>query len=1020
MINICTASAGAGKTHKLTGEYIKLLFSQPNAYRHILAVTFTNKATDEMKQRILQELYNLSKVGEKSDYLDEIEEFTGKDEAWVRGEAGKILISILHDYTSFRVSTIDKFFQLVMRSFAKELGRMATYNVELDSAGVLTEAVDRMFSDLDDPKNKRLLDWLIDYSLEAIEKGESWSVRNEIISLGGHLFSEEFKLAKEGCSNELLGIEAVAQFKKRIKDEVTKYEGIACSFGKEGLEYLQNNGLEESDFKGKSRNPLVSYLKKLSKIGGDKGPVEYPADSFFEMQDNLDTWYTGKSCPAKIEGAYGFLNELIGKIILHLEGYRSYCTKVALLKNVNVMGILNDIYVRIVDYCREKNIILLSESTELLNRIIDGSDTPFIYEKIGARIDNYMLDEFQDTSVMQWRNFYPLLQNSLAMGHDNLVVGDVKQSIYRWRGSDWQILNSQIKEQFDARQIEISSLNCNWRSGESIVTFNNDFFEYCAKAAQGLYGVADSKVIEEIYTGFKQSVPEKMKQNPGRVEVAFVEGEELSFEESVLQMLPAKVEELIGAGYRQRDIAILVRNGREGNAVAENLISCGYDIISSDSLYVSSSEAVQKVVNILREVDNSQSEILRVLKRFNEIPAIEDMQKYSLYQLCETIIRESLTEMERKDVAFLQAFLDIVLEYAVSNGTNISQFVAWWDEQGVKKSISAPDDMDAIRVMTIHKSKGLGFNVVVVPFLKESLDHLSGRQPNLWQKYEGNLISVKYTKDLLNTDFAPEYKQEKLNKYIDSLNTVYVAFTRTKRELVVFAPPTGVNSKGDYKTPDKISDILFSYYLDKKEQFGWDGFKIEIGERKVEEKVESAGEKLELKGIFNAPVNPARWRTVAQSGSLNGEETIREHGIAMHYVFSLVDYPESIDAAVERACAEGVATCFKEELTQMVKEKIASVSSYGWFGRDWEVKNECAIITEWGGELRPDRVLVNGDKAIVIDYKFGGYSTCDEDTRQHKFYRKQVTMYKDLLVKMGYSNVEGYLWYISANEIIQV
>ncbi len=1017
MLDIYKASAGAGKTHKLTGEYIKLLFSQPDAFRHILAVTFTNKATDEMKQRILQELYLLSQSGSASDYLKEIMEYTGRDEAWVRGEAKEILISILHDYTSFRVSTIDKFFQMVMRAFARELGRMATYNVELDRDSVLAKAVDRMFSDLDDPKNKKLLEWLIEYSLDAVDKGSSWNVKGEILKLGNQLFSEAYKLAVEKCGGkgEEISIDVVAQFKKNLKRGVGEFEAAAVALGKAGMECISRHSLELGDFKGGSRTPF-NYLKTLAGCRrGDTVPC--PGVTFAALHGNIEKWYTGKSCPAAVEAVYGELDGIVGKIIdLFEDGYSEYATALAILQNVNVMGILNDIRARVVEYCREKNIILLSESTELLGRIIDKDDTPFIYEKIGARLDNFMLDEFQDTSSLQWRNFYPLLQNSLAQGYGNLIVGDVKQSIYRWRGSDWNILNEGIYGQFRKDELKDYNLGCNYRSGANIVGFNNHFFEWCAKAAGQLFGEG-GEVIGKIYEGFQQEVSCKGMESPGCVQVDFLSNADGSFMENALEKLPEKVGQLVSQGYPLKDIAVLVRTGSQGNAVARKLIEAGYEIISSDSLYISSCDAVQKIVNILRQMDNPESSSLKVLRQFCTVPDAVEMEKYSLYQLCENIIRETLEPQDRGEVAYLQAFLDLVLEFTVREGTNISMFIKWWDESGARCTISAPDDMDAIRIMTIHKSKGLGFNVVIIPFLKESLDHQPAMAPDLWCVHDGYPVPVKYSKGLSGTSFADEYLNEKLCAYTDALNTVYVAFTRPKRELHAFAPIPKTKKGGGYADPSSVSDILFAYWAKYADEKGWDDG-IRIGICGAVPAGEEGVDKCQLRMAFSEQIDASRTRTVAQGGSIGDGESIREHGIAMHYVFSLIDYPQSVDAAVERACMEGISSCDAAQLKEMVMEKIASVEKYGWFSEGYKVFNECSIITPEGEERRPDRVLVKGDKAIVVDYKFGAHTS--DDAARHNMYKRQVGRYMELLTCMGFNNVEGYLWYVSSDEVISV
>ena len=1014
MLNIFKASAGAGKTHRLTGEYIKLLFGQPYAFKHILAVTFTNKATDEMKQRILEELFKLSQPGGKSDYLKDIVKFTGEQEQWVREKAKEILVSLLHDYTSFRVSTIDKFFQQVMRSFAKELGRMATYNVELDRDSVLMKAVDRMFSELDEPQNKKLLEWLIEYSLETVDRGASWNVKGEIIELGKQIFSEDFKLAKEACGDnvENLTIEGVAGFKQRVKERIEGFEEHLIQLCEMGMEQMSVRGLSIADFKGKTKSPL-NYFSKV--VGWSrKGVLPMPSASFEKLYCNIGEWYSGKKCPAAIEEAYGSINAIVGGILeLFEKEYRGYATSRAVYDDLNVLGILNHLYEKVVEYCKEKNVILLSESTELLGRIIDGNDTPFVYEKIGARLDNYMLDEFQDTSSLQWRNFYPLLLNSLAAGNDNLIVGDEKQSIYRWRGSDWKILKDDLVKLFRKDELGGTPLLENYRSGEQIREFNNDFFKYCAAQAQSVYGKEEGKkgIIEQLYEGVKQNKPENRGEKRSFVEVEFVSGEN-KFKEEVLAVLPEKIEELLSFGYSFKDIAVLVRKGEEGNAVANRLLECGYDVISSDSLYVRSSKGVQKLLNVLRELENPESASMAVLRKFQQMPDAVEIKEYSLYQLCEKLVRTALTEQEREDVAYLQAFLDIVLDFAANNGTDVSQFLEWWDKTGSSRTISAPEDMDAITVTTIHKSKGLAYKVVIVPFMEEKLDHLPVLAPNLWCCMENMPVPVKYSKGLLDTEFAQEYRKERLYKFIDSINTVYVAFTRPKEGLIVYAP----KMEDTFKESKSIADILNKYYVEHMDEFGEDG-KIMIGEML---KQETKGEKKINKGArrdpFTKPVDSGRTATVAQGGSIGQGESIREHGIAMHYVFSLVDYPQSAAAAVEKACAEGMAPCSKGELLEMVMSKMDSVKEYGWFSDEYTVLNECTILTPDGHEKRPDRVLVKGTEAIVIDYKFGSYS--EEDTVTDKKYKKQVSRYMQLLTSMGFTNVKGYLWYLSADKVI--
>lgn len=1037
MINIYRASAGAGKTHKLTGEYIKLLFSQPYAYKHILAVTFTNKATDEMKQRILQELYNLSEPGRRSDYLAGLMEMYGKEEAWIRGEAKRILVAILHDYSSFSISTIDKFFQTVMRAFAREMGKIATYNVELDRDGVLSQAIDMMFSELDRPENDGLLKWLIDYSLEAVDAGNSWNIRREIFDLAKEIFSEDFKLKKRQHpgNTELSGREDILVLKGKIREITGRFEQELRRLGAEGLACMERCGVSYADFKGGSRSPF-RYFHTLSGITA--GSAAEPPKGFKALHDNIAGWYTGKSVPAGVEAAYtGGLNDAVGNIIsLFDREYTLYATARVIAGNMNALGILDDIYRRVLAYCRERNIMLLSESTELLNRIIDGSDTPFIYEKIGARIDNFMLDEFQDTSVLQWRNFHPLLQNSLAGGNENLIVGDVKQSIYRWRGSDWKILNSGVFSAFRKDEINSCSLDCNWRSGKNIVDFNNGFFKFCAATAQSLYNEKslhkeDTGLIGEIYSAFEQHVPPHGVENPGYVEVNFVEPGEEGFESRVLQGLPGRIRELLSNGASRKDIAVLVRKKEQGRDVARILIEAGFDVISNDSLFVCSSFAVQKVVNFLRERENPDSPVLRIYRHFAadslpdgvEMPEMslpaERLAGISLYEMCEEIIRCCLSEEEKNEVAFLQSFLDSVLEYTHKEGTNLSQFLKWWDDCGQLKTISAPEDQDAIHIMTIHKSKGLGFKTVIIPFLKENLDRSGGR---LWCNLpelpaeNGSALSfnapipVVYNTSLAGTVFSADYDREKLSLFVDNLNTAYVAFTRAREQLIIYAPSPRRNKEGECAL-FSVADILYRYY----ENSGENVKQVVIGTPVVSAGTPCVAEKEGVGPVFGRPPDDSRTRMALNSGSINDGTSIREYGIAMHYVFSLLTSASDLPGAARQAFEEGVCECTARELEAVVAGKLKSVEPYGWFDAGNTVLNECDILKPDGNTVRPDRVVIRDGQAVVVDYKFGERT---EENYPEKKYIRQVREYMGLLGEIGYAEVKGYIWYVESGEVV--
>lgn len=1015
LIKVYKASAGSGKTYTLTHEYIDLILKDEQAYKHVLAVTFTNKATDEMKSRILEELYKMSTDASSPK----------------REMARKVLINILHDYPAFSVSTIDKFFQGVMRAFARELGRMVTYGIELDSEMVKNAAVDNLFADLDKQENKFLLKWLIDYSLERVENGDSWRISNDILNLSKSLFSEGFKLKNNGMQVTVdQQMARIVKLKERIAQIVSDFENECISIGKEAISIMENCRIDYTFFKGGERSSVFKvfhYNARGERIG------EMLKTSFIESYNKIENWYTKtrkKDLPV-IEQSYNMgLNDCVGKLVdLYDKKGKDYYTALCVRGNLNSLGILGYVYAYILDYCKQNNVMLLSETTELLGRIIDQDDTPFIYEKVGCWINNFMLDEFQDTSQMQWRNFIPLLANSVANNEKNLIVGDIKQSIYRFRNSDWSILKGGIDAEFK-RGVCHKHLDVNWRSARNIVEFNNGFFEMAAT-------LANMKQIVEVYSNFAQRLP-KNKEEKGYVNINFVNKKALKeigveYDATMQALILNHVSRLIANGYRQNDIGILVRWNSEGAAVAKCLIEAGYNVISADSLSVSTSAAVTKVVNLLKwldDPDNVATEIYAALSVgdvASDIISPQEGQRLkglSVYLMCEEIIRCYLTDKQKEDIAFLQAFLDMVMDFSMSHGNNLSAFLKWWDESGVKKSISSPDDMDAIQVMTVHKAKGLAFEAVIVPYFSNMLDHPSYRYPLLWSTSASQLLDypgplpVKYSPLLQQTHFCEDYDKEKLEVYMDNLNVSYVAFTRPKKELVVIAEEP-VEDKWGALPLNSVSDLLFNYVESMPQICGSefeqmdkiievDGIEVVTREFVLGDEQTFVGtdkENMQLFGLqsqFERPLNMERIKTAMQTGSVNDELTLRDNGIIMHDLFAAINTAADVEKLPDG------------EVKEQIKGVIASVGQRGWFSEEYDVLTECSVILPDGSVLRPDRVLVKGTEAIVIDYKFGEYVP---DNRQ---YHRQVRRYMKLLLDMGYTTVSGYLWYVKEAAVEQV
>ena len=487
MLTIYRASAGAGKTHRLTGEYLLLLFSQPGAYRRILAVTFTNKATDEMKGRIVEELHRLAS-GEDSDYIALLSGHYSLTETEVRRQAKRILIAILHDYSAFNISTIDRFFQQTMRAFTREIGLQGGYGIEMDQDLVLSEAVDRLLGDLDKSGNKELLGWLLRFAEDKIEDGGEWNLRRDIKMLGKELFKESYKQFSDALSEDIADKKALENYKETLFGIIRTVEKEVKTFGEKANAIMKEYGLQPSDFIQGSRSPMFLFQRWAT------GEMKEPTATFRNLADNVEKWYTKKTDPALqaiIGTAYdNGLNDCIKGIIARFDDLTAYYSAKEIVRYYYTLGILTDISREIAAYREEKNVMLIADTTELLHKVIAGSDAPFIYEKTGTQIDHFMIDEFQDTSAMQWSNFRPLIEESLAHNRQNLIVGDVKQSIYRFRNSDWKLLDEQVRQDFSADEVAEETLKDNWRSCRNIVEFNNALFTVAPCLLQELYNAA--------------------------------------------------------------------------------------------------------------------------------------------------------------------------------------------------------------------------------------------------------------------------------------------------------------------------------------------------------------------------------------------------------------------------------------------------------------------------------------------------------------------------------------------------
>lgn len=931
MINIFKASAGSGKTHTLSKTYLDLLLKADSktAYRNILAVTFTNKATEEMKERILRDLAEEGKTNPR---------------------AREILINLLHDYGSFSVSTIDKFFQQALRAFSRELGSSGNYQIELDKASLTKEAMDRVLDDLTE-KDKDLLGWFTKQLETALDNGESFHLESSLYEM-----AEEFGDVNEKFTYDKKKLTELKEKCKEIVDTFHKdvYENALCidttTWGKTAAKGLAQYAGAQTKYKDSVKAANATTLAKLAETAG-------------------------------CEAMYALMNPQGRR-------WKEYRTARMVEKVIFTLGLAEEFYSKLAIIEEEKGVISLDESTSLLRDIIDGSDAPFIYEKLGVRFNHFLLDEFQDTSVVQWENFKPLLANSVSEGYSNIIVGDVKQSIYRWRNSDWNLLDKEIEENFKGK-VEVITLKENWRSTQSIVDFNNEFFTFAA----------DNLGLSNIYADVKQEVKVEDSQE-GCVTVDFCEDE--------LEMIDGYIEQAVAAGAKMSDMAILLRTNGEGKKVAEYLLSKGYSVISDDSLDLKSSLIIRKIVSYLHSLCNNSDSLNTYLSESLEIDS--EREYHSLLDLVDGVIKD-LSETHPDEIKgqtlFIQSFMDDILEWTSIHGNDLRQYLKHWEES--KIAISSPNDPNAIRITTVHKSKGLAFPIVIFPFA-EKVGLF--KEDTLWCHLDSDaemgesfnsIFPVVLGKSSGDSFFSESLKNEMEMQRIDNLNIFYVCLTRARKEMHIIAknpPKSLIDGKS---SPNDLSQLLYLYCEQNGYTFG-SPYRWNEASKKEDSEIEEFDAEYETYGM-NPEACSRRFVASSEAWDYFSEEGIgqskRLRGIEQHALLSRIRTSED---------APEVLRSIEPQTRELLLERISAHSE--WFSPELKTLNEVAIIDSFGNTNRPDRVLVDEEgRVTVIDFKFG-----EEDEK----YSGQVRRYMRLFREMGYGEVSGYIWYVPIDKIIQV
>lgn len=1058
MLEIMKASAGSGKTYRLARKYITLLLESDDryAYRHILAVTFTNKATDEMKSRILKELHLLSSDPSRSGYRDHFVPSVFPSDDHLMAKAKAVLSDILHDYGAFAVSTIDRFFQQTLKAFLREIGQFASYQVELDKDSLVAESVDRMLDSLTE-EDSGLLAWLTENVLEQIEQGGRYSMDANLMDMAKRLKSVQRQEVLEQAG-------AVGEYTKDKLSEIRDIcRNIQCGFRKDvrdraaaALAVIEDAGVDPAESNRGFLKTLYAYVDLE-----DGEAVEIPSASFMTKAMDHDQWFA-KSKAARLKPlVYPFLEAPLEDFCrLFEKDFKVFNTALILDRQLYGLGVAAELDRTFRELMKEKNVLCIDDSNTILRDIIDGSDAPFVYEKLGVRYEHFLLDEFQDTAGVQWKNFSPLLHESDSKGGDNLIVGDVKQSIYRWRGSDWKLLDETVPEEFPRHVEEV--LDTNYRSLQTVVEFNNLFFRSAAAVLDRMKGHEEDGPLSSIYSDVRQNVGLSAPSD-GSVSLTFCD------KDRELSAVLDAVREVAGKGAMLSEIAVLVRSNVIGEDVSMFLIDNGIPVITDDSLKVKNSITVRRIVSLMSYADNPEDTVNGYLAGTLDLEAPEGCS--SLTDMAEALFRglkqrdaERLWEGEARHI---QSFLDHVQDYVAANGNNLRGFLKHWEDED--PSISSPSAGESVRVMTIHKSKGLDFPYVIIPFAENINLYKAGNHwciPDLsGTSLEGTaegVYDVNLSRTSEDTLFAEDYRKESFLQLVDNINTIYVAMTRAALGMHIIAKTPSAKcikavDAGDTSQFGDFSQILYWFAsvscggdvpgneellppFRVSRSVSEDGtLRFDIGEtvdfavyRKAFRDSAMSFESEDADILPSVPLNPEpgdesadvreRGRLKFSADALDffsedGEAGVsasnRIRGVVLHDILADVIRPDDLDNSVRKSLQSGDITLSEaEEVRSLLSERIAEAAAYGWFPDGAaDILNESTLIDTDGGMYRPDRVVLAEGRVMIVDYKFGMH-----DRR----YERQLRKYADIWRRMGHGDVSAYIWYVHTGEVVEV
>lgn len=1034
--SIYNASAGSGKTYTLSKEYIKILLRSPSndAYRKILAITFTNKAVEEMKSRIIFYLLEFSKdetSAKATDLLKDIVNETKLSIQTIKDKSKVIIKNIIHNYTAFDISTIDRFTLKIIKSFSHELNIPLDFDISLETDLLMQEAIETIISKAGE--DDELTKLLLDFSKNKTDDDKNWDITYDLLAASSLLTNEDSK--HELKDFEQKTIQDFVETKKSLNQEIKKLKEKASVLAQECLSIINENGINTKSFSGEY------FPKHLIKIKN----TDFTASELFKYNE-IEKIKINKAAKDKdlIEGV---LPELFEKLQIAYIQYQNVFLLDAFNKNIYPLSLLNSINNEFRKIQEDQNILSISEFNEIIHNEIQNQPAPFIYEKMGDKYRHFFIDEFQDTSVLQWKNLIPLVDNALS-GEDNgikgslLLVGDPKQAIYRWRGGKAEQFISLSKDEnpFSNKEKATISLDTNYRSYSEVIDFNNSFFKYIS-----------SKLENPDYVDLYLNNSHQNKTNKvgGYVNISFIntsENEALNDDEvdndkniKYLKQTQNIIDKVLQNGFQYKDIVLLTRTKSNGVLLANYLTENQIPILSSETLLIQNATEVKLIINVLKYINNKydtdakfnmlyyigkylqsneeihdiiyqnlhiSEEILQLkLEKYDIKIGFNACRKKSLYEVVEIIVSAFIKQ--KANNSYVQYFLDLVLERDIKAQSSIADFIDYWERTGYKKSIPSPEGNNAVKIMTIHKSKGLEFPVVIYPFAND--DYARAKNDKIWIPIEYptldfHKVLIDNKKDVTKySENAKRINHEKNQEEIlDVINVLYVAFTRAVEQLYVISE---IKINKDGNLPNTLSSFIIEY-LQLCKNFNAQNFEYEFGHpnrvSKKEEIVTNLDEIQVVRNKINTNAIKIAEKEAVMWGTIQAEAI--EFGNALHEVLSYIKTNEDIIKAISISLEKGLIKQVQVEAIEKVLNSIVHHPDLQkFYSNEAKIYNEVSIIDSNKRTLIPDRIAIFENKAYLVDYKTGA------PKESHK---KQLETYESVLQKMGFKVEEKVLVYL--------